>query len=78
MQVPLVGPLVYVPMQFAAAWLLNLLLTEVPTRPLVPASQGLQVTFQEASFVMFAHKRRDGALLILMSVSRWIEAFSSV
>ena len=44
MQVPLVGPLVYVPMQFAAAWLLHLLLTDVPTRPLVAALQGSQVT----------------------------------
>ena len=33
MQVPLIGPLVYVPMQYAAAWLLNRLLTDVPTRP---------------------------------------------
>ena len=48
MQVPLVGPLVYVPMQFAAAWLLHLLLTDVPTRPSVAASQGLQVTLQHA------------------------------
>ena len=46
MQVPLVGPLVYVPMQFAAARLLNLLLTDVPTRHVVPALQGLQVTSQ--------------------------------
>ena len=37
MQVPLIGPLVYVPMQFAAAWLLNMLLTDVPTRPPVAA-----------------------------------------
>lgn len=50
MQVPLVGPLVYVPMQFAAAWLLHLLLTDVPTRPSVAASQGLQVTLQHACF----------------------------
>ncbi len=33
MQVPLIGPLVYVPMQYAAAWLLNMLLTDAPTRP---------------------------------------------
>lgn len=46
MQVPLIGPLVYVPMQFAAAWLLNMLLTDVPTRPPVAASTvpGSQVT----------------------------------
>ena len=50
MQVPLVGPLVYVPMQFAAAWLLHLLLTDVPTRPSVAASQGLQVTLQHGCF----------------------------
>lgn len=33
MQVPLIGPLVYVPMQYAAAWLLDTLLTDAPTRP---------------------------------------------
>ena len=38
MQVPLVGPLVYVPMQYAAAWLLDLLLSDVPTRPSVAAA----------------------------------------
>ena len=43
MQVPLVGPLVYVPMQFAAAWLLNRLLTDVPTRPPIAAVPGSQV-----------------------------------
>lgn len=30
MQVPFVGPLAYVPMQFAAAWLLDLLLRRQP------------------------------------------------
>ena len=45
MQVPLIGPLVYVPMQFASAWLLNMLLTDVPTRPPVAATApGSQVT----------------------------------
>ena len=64
MQVPLVGPLVYVPMQFAAARLLNLLLTDVPTRPVVPALQGLQVTSQRkehAYSVIFGHKKCAGA-----------------
>ena len=32
MQVPFVGPLAYVPMQFAAAWLLDLLLRRQPAR----------------------------------------------
>ena len=43
MQVPLVGPLVYVPMQYASAWLLNMLLNDVPTRPAIAGSSGLQV-----------------------------------
>lgn len=38
MQVPLIGPLVYVPMQYAAAWLLDLLLSDVPTRPALAAA----------------------------------------
>ena len=77
MQVPLVGPLVYVPMQFAAAWLLNLLLTDVPTRPLVAVSQGSQVTFQHACPCMFGHHLCDSVLLIPVSVSRRVEAFSN-
>ena len=75
MQVPLVGPLVYVPMQFAAAWLLHLLLTDVPTRPLVAASQGSQVT--ACLFLKVWTQKGVWCIVILIAVSRYIEAFSS-
>ena len=44
MQVPFVGPLAYVPMQFAAAWLLDLLLRRQPVEDEIAAPSLVSVS----------------------------------